>query len=306
MELWKVWLHRDETILIVTLLPVLVHAIKEGELPEYTKEDLMVSLASSSALILFLFSFSNPLSPKVFFLPLLDMFFNINRRMGLLSSFVYPLLFRNLALFPFFFLYSLIRLNFHFLKTPIFSFSFITLHFLSLVLTPTLALQTFFLSFPFFYFFKVRKMKVGDVISEMKIKVGLGELPFALFYLSYLYFLTILSSLLMLKLGLFDLRPSEEVKLEFAFTALIAPVSEEIFFRGFVFRLYGLFPSALLFALMHFGYASITQIFLAFIAGIILAKAYENTENLFVPILIHLLVNSLSLLGVWATSTATR
>ncbi|MBR4447277.1 CPBP family intramembrane glutamic endopeptidase [Methanobrevibacter sp.] len=78
-------------------------------------------------------------------------------------------------------------------------------------------------------------------------------------------------------------------------TIIISPISEELIFRGvFLNRLKLILPttfailvSSLLFASLH----SFGSIFSAFIFGVCVAILYLKTENIFVPILAHLLNN---------------
>lgn len=79
-----------------------------------------------------------------------------------------------------------------------------------------------------------------------------------------------------------------------------APVSEEFFFRGlltgFLNEKIGaakaVFFSALLFAVLHF---YILQFLPVLVAGILLGRIFIRTENIFIPILAHSLVNSIAL-----------
>lgn len=93
--------------------------------------------------------------------------------------------------------------------------------------------------------------------------------------------------------------------------AVIAPVVEEIFFRGFVFA--GLRPrygwqkaaviSAVLFALLHF---TLTAILPIFILGLIFAYLYQISESIWPPILMHMLTNALALGAAYAVANADR
>jgi len=83
----------------------------------------------------------------------------------------------------------------------------------------------------------------------------------------------------------------------FAIGGLVAPVAEEIFFRGIVYgflRRWGmvvaLVGSTLIFVLAHAIQSGIplTQI----VGGIVFALAYEMTDNLMVPITIHVSGNT--------------
>ncbi|MDY6952228.1 MAG: CPBP family intramembrane glutamic endopeptidase [Thermodesulfobacteriota bacterium] len=88
-----------------------------------------------------------------------------------------------------------------------------------------------------------------------------------------------------------------ELLLFFTVGGLVAPVAEEIFFRGIVYgflRRWGmvvaLVGSTLIFVLAHAIQSGIplTQI----VGGIVFAVAYEITDNLMVPITIHVLGNT--------------
>jgi membrane protease YdiL (CAAX protease family) len=82
----------------------------------------------------------------------------------------------------------------------------------------------------------------------------------------------------------------------------IVPLSEEVFFRGYVFRLLrrraglrvGLIVSSALFALVHFNPSGAV---VYFGIGLLLALAYERTGSLWAPVAGHATHNALTLLG---------
>ncbi|MGD2072580.1 MAG: type II CAAX endopeptidase family protein [Candidatus Thorarchaeota archaeon] len=86
-------------------------------------------------------------------------------------------------------------------------------------------------------------------------------------------------------------------------TGVVGPIGEEVFFRGFVYtglrRKFGvrggIFWSSLFFGLTH---GIPWQIPYAFVAGIILAYVYEKTGSLYSPIILHVVNNSLSVIGI--------
>ena len=93
-------------------------------------------------------------------------------------------------------------------------------------------------------------------------------------------------------------------------TTLLAPVAEELLFRGLIFRgfynkkpLLGYLVSALAFACIHVvGYIhQYEPIHLALClvqylpAGICLAWAYAKTDNIFAPILMHIAINQIGI-----------
>ena len=79
------------------------------------------------------------------------------------------------------------------------------------------------------------------------------------------------------------------------FIVLLSPIVEELLFRGFILsklQPYGdgvaILGSALLFALYH---CNLFQFFYAFALGVLFAYCALRTENLLVPIFLHILVN---------------
>ncbi len=81
--------------------------------------------------------------------------------------------------------------------------------------------------------------------------------------------------------------------------SFLAPVFEEFVFRGIILKKlerfgtgFAVFASALLFGLAHIDLPSVV---FAFICGLVFGFLYTKTRNLWVPIVIHFLNNSLSL-----------
>lgn len=84
------------------------------------------------------------------------------------------------------------------------------------------------------------------------------------------------------------------------FGIVIAPVMEEIIFRGFIQsalknsfgKQYAILISALLFAAVHMDIFAFLQIF---ILGVLLGNLYEKTQTLAASIVVHILHNSLTM-----------
>lgn len=82
---------------------------------------------------------------------------------------------------------------------------------------------------------------------------------------------------------------------------VLVPISEELLFRGFIYRnLKAFFPgwwpailSGLIFAGMHFNWLSLLPLFLL---GVWLCLSYEKTGNILAPIIIHGLFNANTLM----------
>ncbi len=118
-------------------------------------------------------------------------------------------------------------------------------------------------------------------------------------------------------LGLFNLRVQPDITLIFQNTdfplllfvggAVVAPIVEEIFFRGFVFTGLGrrwswpraALASAGLFALAHFLPTALLPIF---ILGLIFAYLYQVSGSIWPAILMHMLTNTLALSAAYAVS----
>ncbi len=80
------------------------------------------------------------------------------------------------------------------------------------------------------------------------------------------------------------------------FTFTIAPIDEEILFRGFLVPRIGIWQSAFLFAILHFEYGSISEILFAFIFGVIAGYIFKKTHSLYTTIIGHCLINLLGII----------
>lgn len=88
------------------------------------------------------------------------------------------------------------------------------------------------------------------------------------------------------------------------FAVIVAPVIEEIFFRGILFPTlkarWGIWPSAvissLIFAAMHFHLPTFLPLF---VLAMILSLTFEYTGSLAVCMIAHSLFNSLSIIAIW-------
>jgi len=85
---------------------------------------------------------------------------------------------------------------------------------------------------------------------------------------------------------------------EFVYAVIVAPITEEFFYRGMVLKNFskasqrcGIFISALLFGLMH---TTVPQIILGFIMGIFLAHITIKHNSIIPAIMVHAFNNSLS------------
>ncbi len=82
----------------------------------------------------------------------------------------------------------------------------------------------------------------------------------------------------------------------YLFSSFIAPIDEEVLFRAFLVPRLGVFISAAIFAVAHYGYNSIIEVVAAFIFGIIAGYIFRNSKSLYPSIIAHVLVNATTLL----------
>ncbi len=131
--------------------------------------------------------------------------------------------------------------------------------------------------------------------------------------LLFVYFLTIINNMLMMVLGvvtqaetIFEVLDEIESIPFFILTSMfIAPIFEEIFFRGFLFRgfrqKYGwkiaLFLSALIFSLFH---GQVATLIPTFLLGSLFAYMVQRTESILPSMILHFLVNSVGTCGLLA------
>jgi len=84
------------------------------------------------------------------------------------------------------------------------------------------------------------------------------------------------------------------------FSFIVAPIDEEILFRGFFVPRIGIIGSAILFALLHSSYASISEFIAALIFGLLAGYVFKKTRSLYASITGHILVNMLTVLSILA------
>ena len=81
-----------------------------------------------------------------------------------------------------------------------------------------------------------------------------------------------------------------------AAAAIVAPISEETFFRAFLTPRIGVLLSSLAFGLSHFAYGSVFEVVGATLIGIVFAVIYKETKSLVPSIAIHFVYNVFALL----------
>ena len=82
------------------------------------------------------------------------------------------------------------------------------------------------------------------------------------------------------------------------FSFIVAPVNEEVLFRGFLVPRVGILFSALLFAIPHLlAYSSVSELAAALAFGIAAGYVFRKTGSLYPSIMAHMLVNLLAVLS---------
>ena len=81
-----------------------------------------------------------------------------------------------------------------------------------------------------------------------------------------------------------------------AFT--LAPIGEELLFRGYLQKRIGILLSSIIFAFLHYGYGSYSEILAAFAVSIVLGLNVRDKKSIYPAILAHALWNLLSITSV--------
>ena len=125
------------------------------------------------------------------------------------------------------------------------------------------------------------------------------------------YFFSIINNILMMMFGVltqaevvFDVLEEIDSLALFAFSSMIlAPICEELFFRGFLFKgfstKYGwkisLVLSSLIFSIFH---GQVATLIPTFLLGALFAYLYQRTQSLFPSMILHFAVNSIGTCGL--------
>lgn len=168
----------------------------------------------------------------------------------------------------------------------------------------------FMVAFPFFYFRAAKSLPWEKTIFELLPKrlawrkeIAGGIVLFVALFAAFLVLSTILSFV-----GLNDLNNVNDIvngeiqnnALVFAVTIAIVVFIEEFFFRGFLQKRIGIFPSTIVFTALHIGYGSIAEIVGVFMLGLILAYWYKKHNSLVQNYFGHLLYNIIAILIYFA------
>ena len=89
----------------------------------------------------------------------------------------------------------------------------------------------------------------------------------------------------------------------YIFVAVIEPINEEIFFRGFLVNRIGIIPSALIFGLLHASYNSTfaVEVIGATVFGLLAGYVFRKSDSLYPSLITHILINSMGVLAIVGT-----
>jgi hypothetical protein len=144
----------------------------------------------------------------------------------------------------------------------------------------------FILLIPIAIIFSLRKVRWVELglrgFNRNNLTLGCG-------LLAAVYFLVIINNLIMVALGIVFV------------TVIVAPFTEELFFRGFLFKglreKYGwinaLMFSSIIFALFH---GQIATLIPTFLIGALFAYMYQRTESVYPGMLLHFTINAVGAL----------
>lgn len=79
------------------------------------------------------------------------------------------------------------------------------------------------------------------------------------------------------------------------FAVVGAPVTEELFFRGFLVPRAGVFLSAALFGMLHFAYGSVVEVLGAFLIGLVLGASFKFSKSVTPCMFAHMVYNAISI-----------
>jgi len=161
--------------------------------------------------------------------------------------------------------------------------------------------QTGFLSAALFF---IWKGSIGETFKGLGIPGDLKKIFIWLILGAVLVFVVaVLNAVILLLLDLNDTHKVYEIisgvpAWILVVAVLVAPITEELFFRGALFPRVGMVLSSLLFSLFHISYGSVAEIIGAFLIGMVFAFVYKKSKSIITPILLHVGFNLVSVVAV--------
>ncbi len=149
----------------------------------------------------------------------------------------------------------------------------------------------------FYYFFVVRELSIQGFLKEVKLySFRLDDVAFAVILLLISYvFIAVVNYAVLEPLGLADLAKVRNVLERLPVyvlvgSVIVAPITEELFFRGLLLRITNIHVSAWFFSMLHFSYGSFSQLVFALFIGYLLGLVVK-IRNLNTAIYYHFVMN---------------
>jgi len=142
---------------------------------------------------------------------------------------------------------------------------------------------------------------ISKTFSDLEIPGNLKKnLLYSLLGIGAIFFFLFLFSFAAVALGINDEQLVAEKVASLpiyvlAFAILVAPISEELFFRALLVPRIGMVFSSVFFGLVHFAYGSVVEILGAMLIGLILAGIFRSSRSITPCILIHMTYNLISI-----------
>lgn len=173
-------------------------------------------------------------------------------------------------------------------------------------------LSTIFISLLFSFAVFAYLLGKGKTLKDIVSELGLSKKRLTFRYISIGIGLFILFLIIEIGIGLF----SELTKIQivtnvatdlanmplyfYLFAFLVAPINEEILFRGFLVPRIGIVWSALIFGIMHYlSYSSIAEMAAAFVFGLAAGYIFKKTNSLYPSIIGHALFDFSTVLALF-------
>ncbi|MBS3070497.1 CPBP family intramembrane metalloprotease [Candidatus Micrarchaeota archaeon] len=167
-----------------------------------------------------------------------------------------------------------------------------------------IALSLIILAVPFILLkLERRKNSKKELLLDRKIDLRKTILE-GLKLTAAIFFILILQGFILQALGLLDneiivrvISAQQPLTLLLGAIAL-GPIGEELLFRGYLLKRIGVVPQAVLFAMFHYGYGSVSEILAALSVGVLFGLYVQKNKNIYPVILSHALYNSLAIIAV--------
>ncbi|MEM3071156.1 MAG: CPBP family intramembrane glutamic endopeptidase, partial [Candidatus Anstonellales archaeon] len=161
-----------------------------------------------------------------------------------------------------------------------------------------LLIMVVFMAIPLYYY-----LSEGRSIAESIALLGLelrvkwtGVILNGISGAIQMFIISFFISLLLSVIGINDQNKIQEKVSQFPVHIILAaivlsPLSEEILFRGFLYRHFGLVVSSAVFSISHLIYGSAAELVVTFFLGAFLCRMVEKTNSLYPAVIAHGIFN---------------